>query len=664
MFQLIENGKSAKVFAACGEENWVYLAAEDLIKDLCRVSGDSAPDKLMRGTPTTNAVFIGTATNPQAVDTAKNAKQPKGREGYAITVRDDMVYILGADDLGTMWGIYTFSEEILKIPPCYLFDGVLPPVCKDIAIDEQILEDAPKSFGFRGFFINDEDLLTEWKDGGGRRNIDYPFYQQVIHPDVMEMIAETALRLKANLIIPSSFVDIDNPDEERLVEICARRGLYISQHHIEPMGVSYFAFQNYLKKRGEKGEISFLSNRGKMLEIWRYYAQKWAKYPRVIWQLGLRGKADCPVWDADKQVGNSDEERGRLISDAIFAQYDIIKERLNTEAFYSSTTLWMEGAALFNQGFLKIPKSTMIIFSDIGYNQMWADDFWSVKREASRKYGVYYHAQFWSWGPHLTEGVLPDKMLYNLKEAVSKNCGDYAILNISNIREFTLSAWAYSKMVWNLDNSCDVLEDICAFLYEDAGEAVAALYRRYFRAFAEAGGEQLKWFCEKYNFNYHAYPDLPFKNVTLNDGFLKRFAYDVLTEFEHYYEPDLCEKFRAAEDAFLCVFHDAQRVGGLTAQQHEHLENSLILQSYTMFCLYRYARHVFLGKQAAGKNDLQNAKYLLEEALFCLEHILTKRACCEAGCFSGWYRGDKKMNINEMKQELLEFMKKIVKATG
>jgi hypothetical protein len=78
-------------------------------------------------------------------------------------------------------------------------------------------------------------------------------------------------------IIPGSFIDIDNPAEEKLVEASYKRGLYISQHHIEPMGVSYYTADNYLKDRNLQDEtVSFITNRERMVEIWAYYAEKWA----------------------------------------------------------------------------------------------------------------------------------------------------------------------------------------------------------------------------------------------------------------------------------------------------------------------------------------------------------------------------------------------------
>ena len=50
------------------------------------------------------------------------------------------------------------------------------------------------------------------------------------------MVLETAVRLGINLIIPASFVDIHNPPEENLIRMAVERGLYVSQHHVEPLG--------------------------------------------------------------------------------------------------------------------------------------------------------------------------------------------------------------------------------------------------------------------------------------------------------------------------------------------------------------------------------------------------------------------------------------------
>jgi hypothetical protein len=160
----------------------------------------------------------------------------------------------------------------------------------------------------------------------------------------------------------------------------------------------------------------------------------------VIWQLGLRGKADEAVWKADPSISSSIADRGAIISNAIRAQHDIICDVLNTEDFYSTATLWNEGSELYGKGYLKLPKNTIPVFSDFGLDQMFGDDFYTTRREADRKYGIYYHAGFWALGPHLTEGCNPEKMAYCYRDAAEKNNLYYSILNISNVRPLHISA--------------------------------------------------------------------------------------------------------------------------------------------------------------------------------------------------------------------------------
>jgi hypothetical protein len=118
----------------------------------------------------------------------------------------------------------------------------------------------------------------------------------------MAHIAEALVRSRCNLISPASFIDIMNPPEAALVEECARRGVFVSQHHVEPLGVSAFSYFNYWKKRGRDLKYSYFSYPAEVREVWRAYAKAWAKHPHVIWQLGLRGIADRPMWMADPKA--------------------------------------------------------------------------------------------------------------------------------------------------------------------------------------------------------------------------------------------------------------------------------------------------------------------------------------------------------------------------
>ncbi|MHB8899452.1 MAG: glycosyl hydrolase 115 family protein, partial [Thermoguttaceae bacterium] len=237
-----------------------------------------------------------------------------GPEAYRIETDARQVRIRGADELGVIYGIYRFSRECLGVDPYWYFKDLLPEQRGAVTVPPGVVESRPSTFGYRGWFVNDEDLLTEWKEGGGARHIDYPFYQQVVHPDVIDRVFEALLRAGGNLVIPASFVDVMNEPEAALIRRAVERGLYVTQHHIEPLGVSHYGFENYWKARGRDYAFAYGSQPDQVREAWRAFAQRWYELAgsKVVWQLGLRGKGDRAIWLSDKSVGEA--EAGRMIS--------------------------------------------------------------------------------------------------------------------------------------------------------------------------------------------------------------------------------------------------------------------------------------------------------------------------------------------------------------
>lgn len=281
MIRLFDSDTTASIVCDKGAPEAVVLALRDLQRNLRTLANrETGFEICLAGSDPA----IRVATDPSIGSS----------EAYTIRVCDAEITIMGSDTLGTVYGIYAFTEKCLGILPFYRLTDLFPEKCREKWLEEQTITSPERSVRFRGWFLNDEDLLSEFRYSGGHREIDYPFYRDIMDTDVLDRILETALRMEINLVIPASFLNIDNPDEARLADAVTRRGLYISQHHVEPVGVSYFSADAYVKRFGNDGEqVSFLSNRERMVEIWRYYIEKWAKYgDRVIWQLGLRGKAD------------------------------------------------------------------------------------------------------------------------------------------------------------------------------------------------------------------------------------------------------------------------------------------------------------------------------------------------------------------------------------
>ncbi|MGN1122422.1 MAG: glycosyl hydrolase 115 family protein, partial [Eubacteriales bacterium] len=310
---------------------YVRLAAEDMQKDFIRVSTHGVCPEITE--TETDACIIEENTS--------DGNEPIKDEGFTVKSEKNAIRISADGYLGTMWGIYTFCEKYLGVEPCYLFNDLETVKHDSLEVLKIDITDKPESFGFRGVFINDEDLLTGWKDGGGIRYLDFPWYGLTVEESVINRIVETVLRLRQNLVIPASFLDIDNPPEKLLADCVAKRGIYLSQHHIEPLGVSAFTFENYCRKYRKTGEFSYAANPAVMEEAWTFYAKKWAEYEHVVWQIGLRGKGDRPVWQDRIPTEEERKAAGDFISRAYEKQTEIVKKVTAGKAKYFTSTLWM-----------------------------------------------------------------------------------------------------------------------------------------------------------------------------------------------------------------------------------------------------------------------------------------------------------------------------------
>jgi hypothetical protein len=402
----------------------------------------------------------------------------KNHEQYKITISEDRITIAGGGELGIIFGIYKLSEVALHVDPYWFWKDNLPPANSVSKIPEQVVTSPPYTFKYRGWFINDEDLLSDWQTPGGKRLIDYyAYYKNVIAPDLVDLICETALRAGTNLIIPATFVDIMNPPERKLIERAVANGLYVSQHHVEPLGVSHFTFEIYWKNKGDNCVFSYKTDKDKVLAIWKDYVRQWHEVAgdKVIWQLGLRGKGDSSAWYSDSSITR--ESAGEIISDAIQDQVNIIKAVDSRKVPIMTLTLWHEMSELMVEDALTIPDSIIQVFCDSGKKHLLQDDFYQVKRQPATDYGVYLHTAYWIKGPHAIPGVHPERLQNNFNEAAIHGDTEYAIISVANIREQIIDIQAANELMCNLKNWR--LPDF----FTRYGEEFADEYYRYFEAF-------------------------------------------------------------------------------------------------------------------------------------------------------------------------------------
>lgn len=636
---LFQENECKKIYVPKNTSESVLLAVQDLIRDVRAVCGDAAMVE-----DYSIADIIACDDGCEEFSALSENEMPfTHTEEFAYKIKDGKIFFFGAGDLGLLWAIYTFCEKELNVPPYYYFDGIEMERKQTLLIEDKCVRDYPRT-RFRGWFVNDEDLLSGFMNKGERK-IDYLFYKKVIDTALMEKIVETALRYRMNLLIPSTLVDIENPAEAALLDVAARRGMYISQHHIEPLGVSHFGMRNFLNAHGYDSEnISFITNRQGMEAAWRYYAEKWSKYPRVVWQLGLRGNSDIPVWVSDKNVGDTDEERGKLISDAIFTQYNIIKEVAQGEV-HTSMTVWMESANLLAKGTLTLPENTVVVFADIGASQMYGGDFFSVPRISEKKYGVYYHVGYWNVGPHLAESVIPQKMDYCYCLARSTQADEYSVLNVANIKEFTFSIYVNSALTWYGD-SADLSRIMREYAqhYTNASDALCGAINGYFESFVDMGEEWYEQWCGLNNFHYHKYEGLPFAPFSLNDGwlcwFIKRPFEDKVKFFDPYVGEQLLKALSLMENGKEKLSAITVRAGAKEAYCRQWL-----YQADYWTRLIKASLLVFTAVQEAKEGRRKNLSALYTEAAKELDGILALRKECYLGDWKNWFAFEKKLDI-------------------
>ena len=696
MFIAFNTSHIADLFYHASEPACIGHALADLQRDLQKVSGKTAEIKPYLPRAERGYILAGSLETPAfrehlaalEIDISELHDRWEGCLVRSFGLDDENLLICGTDRRGSMWGIYDFCERYLGVDPLYFWTDHEPAHLETLQLAAFSRIEAPKTFTYRGVFINDEDLLTDWKDNGGKRTTNYPFYHQVVHPSILHRVVETVLRLKMNLIIPASLLDIDNPPEENLVRLVTERGLYVSQHHIEPLGVSHFAWDNYWQKQGEVVEPSYVRHPEKFEQIWRYYAKKWSQYPGVIWQFGLRGRGDRPVWFNDSSVPAAVEARGQLISAAYAKQAQIVAETLGSTDYVSTATLWMEGSELQRLGVLNIPRHTLVIFSDFGSTQMMLDDFYETRRDPARGYGVYHHVAFWGDGPHLVQGTALEKLAFNYKNAVERGDTAYSILNVCNMREFALGIEAVARMNWDASASSPMLHapageprrfDAPAGGQEGSTFDLNQFRRNWFeRQFGTAAVPALEVLYQKFYGAYIALDNTRFPGeMLLLDG-IARIIGLMLVNYtpETFNKPDFVNNrfytqfqtveqllayfipaFSSGLEQWQAAYDAAWRAYSLvTPERQSFLVDHFIVQIEIMLGLYGWGYNLCLATRARLAGDAQGWQTHVKKAVFALEKLLVDRTKAEHGKWQGWYRGDKKMNLPGVLEKTRELL--------
>lgn len=383
------------------------------------------------------------------------------RESYSVYIKDNAVVISGADELGLIYGIYTFSENVLGVDP-WSFWNDFPPLHKDkIELDSSLtLSHGTPTFKYRGFFINNEDMMSG--------SFPDPLRENTMSLQMFEKICELILRLKGNIIAPGTRV---YPDETAR-DLAAIRGLYVNDHHVTPLGLNVYMWP-------EDVPYSYVTHPEIFEGYWKQCVDA-QKHRKMLWTVGFRGKGDASFWNFDKNAPASEAERAEIISRAVAKQVELIREvQPDADIIFN---MYHEQAVLCAKGLLKIPDNVIRVWPNDGAGIM------SDEGNAASGDGAYFHIT--ACRNRFCEAVSPERVYSELGRYVNAGATSCLVMNVGNIRHFPISIGAVMDFVYDpkpfmvKSPSIQMEERILDYAkkhYDCRAEDVAELYIKFLR---------------------------------------------------------------------------------------------------------------------------------------------------------------------------------------
>lgn len=410
------------------EPECVHWVAKHVYFDLKRLSSQACsgiPSRVVAGT--------GHSLVKKVLNEYPEVSHP---EGFVIDKIGDGTLVVGSNHFrGTMFGLLEISR-LLGIDPFEYFTDV-PPRVRNMKLSFPIFSTVP-AFRYRGFLINQEDLLAGWKKSEGP----IPF-------EVFDQIFLTILRLGGNMVLPGTYLSADSP----ILDLASRRGLILAQLHFQILGTDVKRLTPAQKKK-----YSFVRFPEETINIWRQ-AIRANKDRESVWTLGYRGTDDEPFW-FEEPGQFSAKRKGEIISQAIYTQFQLLKEELGKTEIPCVYYLYRENQNLYQKGYIHIPvhEDISIVWCDNGYGTMESyfrnnyelvmdkatvpskgDFIQAWPEEKQPRGGIYYHVSFYdSAAPNRVQYVPPWKIQKALAKAHQMGLKDFLLLNVGNIREFVL----------------------------------------------------------------------------------------------------------------------------------------------------------------------------------------------------------------------------------
>ena len=657
------------IYIGADEPAPILLAALDLARDCRTVLGKDSPIVNNRAN-LANQSFI-EIIGPKADALAKRDARAdiSGIEAHGVFALDNRVVLQGSDMRGTIYAIYTFSEQFLGVKPLWFWASQAPqPLSKSLEIaDDTDIRVGPPAVRWRAWFPNDTDFFSEFKK---RSSEDY------------NALYETMLRLKMNCL-EGDVADTESFEPPyrlgRDVETARDRGLAFVGHHIFPLGSSYYLWDDFWRKvyKREPPELS-TKNVAELETFWRWHAELAKKNNlEEIWLISFRGLGDRMFWLSFKDSPKGSKERADLITEMMARQVKIVKEVTGEANPLMRTTLYNELSDFYAEGLLRPPLEPNLIWTFVAAvrDHYPAPDVRDPNLPANQPYGYYMNFQYTNTGAHIVPAEGPWKMEANYRfvQGIAPHPMAFSVVNMGNIREFVTEGNANAAMMWDFESydSDKWLTQFCAQYYGERHAAeVAALYRDYYASFWQQRSNDLPGFERQYIFQDMRYGRamrelidvlkdptskpideiLKDKRPTANSSYFNIVPEDGQTRLDAFIEGT-----GASEQKFAALVARAEiLMPQLPANNRTFFNDELLVRARFMLATNRAANNLALAIRDGDDKAARVAH--LSRAQTELVRMKSALAGAQHGEFEHWYVTDYIFKMQEISNELATLM--------
>ncbi len=595
------------------EPGAVRRAAQDLAADWEKVFG--AKPRMVGTVAEVQgpAVIVSCQYNlPQGV------ARPAAAEAFRITAAKPGVALAGADMRGTIYAIYEFSRRYLGVDPFHYWTDHAPAKKTALRLAASTnLQVPPPVFRYRGWFINDEDLLTGWTPAtpGGTG----------IALETWDHIFEALLRLRGNMVVPGTFIFSDEPQ----VRAAAERGLIITQHHIEVLGTNTWRWPT-------DQPYSFAQQPQLLINAWRNSVQGYLPQQEVIWTVGYRGRHDRAFWEDDKSIAPTDEARAQAIRAAIDKQMELVRAARKSPYFLMNA--WMESVPFIRKGLLKLPEGVTLVWPDNGHGVI-RDEGTIAKGQ-----GVYYHtAMHNSLANQLTEMVPLERIERELGRAARVGATEYLLVNVSDVRPYPMTTRAVMEIgVRGTDWKAD--EYLARWCREEFGEKAAEVLPDYYQAYFSAPGRYGKAEHQTLADNaYHNFARMLLAGLMEGDTKLAE-ALKRRPNWVPYLDLENAERYTSEAAARWAVAEDlARKAAPLVPASRRQFFQSHV---QTQLDIHLHS-NAALRLTAEAWGDRAHAAEKLALAVEELKKVVASMRASEYGQWAGFYKDDRFVDVKK-----------------